>query len=163
MSLYFDCAINSGGASGNIHVSTSWHTTHALLAVGSYSEEKGGYVSVYTDDGEVADGIEIPAHPTAQVTCISWHPSRKMLAIGWENGELFLYSDHNNTCVEVPTIHNASVILLEWSQAGSRLISGDSAGSVVGWSIDRSNQLNTIFHHELKDPLSQIIFRNNVE
>ena len=84
MSLYFDCAINSGGASGNIHVSTSWHTTHALLAVGSYSEEKGGYVSVYTDDGEAADGIDIPAHPTAQVTCISWHPSKKMLAIGWE-------------------------------------------------------------------------------
>ena len=58
---------------------------------------------MYTDDGEAADGIDIPAHPTAQVTCISWHPSKKMLAIGWENGELFLYSDHNNTCVEVPT------------------------------------------------------------
>ena len=115
---------------------------------------------MYTDDGEAAYDIDIHAHPTAQVTCISWHPSKKMLAIGWENGELFLYSDHNNTCVEVPTIHNASVILLEWSQAGSRLISGDSAGSVVGWTIDRSNQLNTIFHHELKDPLSQVIFRN---
>ena len=52
MSLYFDVAINSGSSSGNIHVNTAWHSTHALLAVGSYSEEKGGYVSLYTDDGE---------------------------------------------------------------------------------------------------------------
>ena len=41
-------------------------------------------------------------------------------------------------------------------QAGSRLVSGDSAGSVVGWTLDRSSQLNTVFHHELKDPLVQV-------
>ena len=73
---------------------------------------------------------------------------------------MFVYSDQNNSCVEVPTIHNASVTLLEWSGAGSRLVSADSAGSVIGWSLDRSGQLNTIFHHELKDPLSQVRFRN---
>ena len=33
MSLYFDCAINSGSSSGNIHINTTWHTSHALLAV----------------------------------------------------------------------------------------------------------------------------------
>ena len=38
-------------------------------------------------------------------------------------------------------------------------MSGDSAGSVVGWSLDRSSQLNTVFHHELKDPLVQVLFR----
>ena len=27
MSLYFDCAINSGGGAGNIHVSAKWHST----------------------------------------------------------------------------------------------------------------------------------------
>ena len=35
------------------------------------------------------------------MTCISWHPSKRVLAVGWENGELFLYSEQNNTCVEV--------------------------------------------------------------
>ena len=80
-----------------------------------------------------------------KVTSISWHPSKRVLAVGWENGELFLYSEQNNTCVEVirpsrkscclnlilfkvPTIHHAAIVILEWSQAGSRLISGDSAG-----------------------------------
>ena len=66
MSLYFDCAINSGASSGNIHVSTAWHAVQPLLAVGSYSEERGGYVRVYSDDGEPAEQCEIPAHPTAQ-------------------------------------------------------------------------------------------------
>ena len=160
MSLYFDCAINSGSSSGNIHVNTSWHSHHPLLAVGSYSEEKGGYVTVYTDDGEPADHVTIPAHPTAQVTTTAWHPNKKMLAIGWETGELYLYSDHNNSCVELQTIHTSSIVILEWSQAGSRLISEDGSGSVVGWSLDRQNQLNTVFHHELKDPLSQMVFRN---
>ena len=60
-------------------------------------------MTVYTDDGEPADNISIPSHPTAQVTATAWHPSKKMLAIGWENGELFLYSDHNNTCSQVMT------------------------------------------------------------
>ena len=32
------------------------------------------------------------------------------------------------------------------------------AGSVVGWSLDRSSHLNTVFHHELKDPLVQVDF-----
>ena len=160
MSLYFDCAINTGGSSGNIHVNTGWHNSHALLAVGSYSEEKGGYVSLYTDDGEQVENVSIPPHPTAQVTCTAWHPTNKILAIGWENGELFLYSEQTNTCTEVQTLHTANILILEWSQAGSRLVSGDGAGSVVGWSLDRSSQLNTIFHHELKDPLSQLVFRN---
>ena len=128
--------------------------------MGSYSEERGGYVTVYTDDGEQAENISIPSHPTGQVTSAAWHPTRKVLAIGWENGELFLFSDHNNTCSEVQTVHTASIVLLEWSQAGSRLISGDGAGSVVGWSLDRAGQLHTVFHHELKDPLSQMVFRN---
>ena len=29
------------------------------------------YVTVYTDDGEPTEGIDIPAHPTAQVNPIS--------------------------------------------------------------------------------------------
>ena len=68
MSLYFDCAVHSGGGAGNIHVSATWHPAHPWLAVGSYSEDRGGYVTVFTDDGEVVDGVDIPAHPTAQVT-----------------------------------------------------------------------------------------------
>ncbi|XP_023345784.1 intraflagellar transport protein 140 homolog [Eurytemora carolleeae] len=163
MSLYFDCAVSGGGGAGNIHVSSTWHPNLPYLAVGSYSEEKGGYVTVYTDTGEKADGINLPAHPTAQVTAVAWHPTKKVLVVGWENGELFLFSDHNNLCIEVPTIHNAAVSLLVWSKGGARLITGDSAGSVVGWAFDRSGQLNTVFHHELKDPISQIIFRNTYE
>ena len=62
---------------------------------------------MYTDDGEQAANVNIPAHPTAQVNVVSWHPTKKILAIGWENGELFVYSDHNNSCTELQNIHTA--------------------------------------------------------
>ena len=99
MSLYFDCAINSGGGAGNIHVSATWHSTQVscfnlfwlridrwtlfrhFLQLGLIQRKREGkkndrddlyidlfrYVTVYTDDGEPTEGIDIPAHPTAQV------------------------------------------------------------------------------------------------
>lgn len=33
------------------------------------------------------------------------------------------------------------------------------SGSLVGWKVDARGMLQTIFHHELKDPLSHISFR----
>ena len=123
------------------------------------------------------------------MTCISWHPSKRVLAVGWENGELFLYSEQNNTCVEVIEASEASFLedppegsnnpprgycdsRVEpggnptdiWRQcrqskkrSESKKMIQSSTGSVVGWSLDRSSQLNTVFHHELKDPLVQVV------
>lgn len=65
MSLFFDRAVNT--SDGSINVNIAWHDRFPLLAIGSYSEDKGGYVCIYDDEGEVKDEKSIPAHATAQV------------------------------------------------------------------------------------------------
>lgn len=47
---------------------------------------------------------------------------------------------------------------MRWSAVGSRLITADKAGSVVGWRLDSSNQMTVVFHHELKDELRGLVF-----
>ena len=67
-----------------------------------------------------------------------------------------MWSEQGNTCVEVATVHTAAIVVLQWSGAGGRLVSGDTAGSVVGWTVERTGRTTTAFHHELKDALAQV-------
>lgn len=57
------------------------------------------------------------------------------------------------------TPHRDPVTILQWSQNGGRLISGDIAGSMVGWKLDGRGQILLNFHHELKQSLTHIAFR----
>ena len=100
----------------------------------------GGAGSVVIDD----EGI--PPHPTAQVSALSWQPSaQSWLAVGWESGELYLYNhskggDDTKKCLKVDTNHAAALFLMEWSPAGSRLVTADKNGSVVGWKVDQGKR-----------------------
>ena len=84
-----------------------------------------------------------------QVSALSWQPgaTAAWLAVGWESGELYLYhhssesaeSSSSSTakkCLKVDTLHAAAVFLMQWSPAGSRLVTADKNGSVVGWKVD---------------------------
>lgn len=59
----------------------------------------------------------------------------------------------------IVTPHKDPVTILQWSQHGGRLISGDIAGSMVGWKMDGRGQLLMMFHHELKQSLTLIAFK----
>ena len=89
----------------SIQVELGWHQRYPLLAVGAYSEEKGGYVRVIdTSLGGglgLEDALPIPPHPTAQVSALSWHPIQKTLVVGWENGELYLYDHEKTQCSRI--------------------------------------------------------------
>ncbi|XP_047485121.1 intraflagellar transport protein 140 homolog [Penaeus chinensis] len=161
MSLYFDCIVESP-VSNAINTQIAWHPQATCLAVASFSEEKGGAVNVYTGEGKLCDEVDIPPHPTAQVTSVTWHPSKRILAIGWETGELYLWNDHEHEFHEIQSLHRAPISILSFSAAGTRLVSADASGSLVGWRVDTSGNLQTVFTHELKDPLAQIVFRVTV-
>ncbi|KAB7493708.1 Intraflagellar transport protein [Armadillidium nasatum] len=166
MSLYFESIVETP-FKNVINTHLAWHPQASCLAVAAYSEEKGGIVCVFTGEtninkGKVCEDVEIPPHPTAQVTVIAWHPFKRILAIGWESGELFIYNDHEHELHEIQSLHRSPLSVLHFSSGGKRLVTADTSGSVVGWNADNNGNVQTSFSHELKDPLSQIVFRVSV-
>lgn len=69
--------------------------------------------------------MDIPPHPTAQVTALAWHPIQRILAVGWETGELYLWNDHEEELHQIQSLHRAPISILHFSQAGSRLVTAD--------------------------------------
>lgn len=94
MSLYFDTRVQNP-ETASISTHAIWHTNYPLLAVAAYSQDKGGFVTIYDDQGEPTQDVESPRHSVAQVTSLGWHPEKRWLAAGWESGELRV-SNHLN-------------------------------------------------------------------
>lgn len=55
MTLYFENAVNFP-ESGAISTNSAWHSTAPLLAVASYFQEKGGFVTIFDEMVEVRLG-----------------------------------------------------------------------------------------------------------
>ena len=75
------------------------------------------------------------------MSCLLWHPIHALLCVGWENGDIYVYDRTQNRCVRVDTLHNSAIVLMRWSAAGSRLITADKMGSVIGWRVEAGNQV----------------------
>nr|XP_033335798.1 intraflagellar transport protein 140 homolog [Megalopta genalis] len=160
MTLYFDTRVQNP-ETASISTHAIWHSNYPMLAVAAYSQDRGGFVTLYDDQGEPVPNVESPRHSVAQVTALGWHPERRWLAAGWESGELRVWPGDTGT-IEfnvIVTPHREPINILQWSQHGGRLVSADAAGSIVGWKIDSRGQLLMMFHHELKDTFAQIVFK----
>ncbi|TRY69166.1 hypothetical protein TCAL_05644 [Tigriopus californicus] len=154
MSLFVDKVITPNESA--IQVGMAWHPQFGLLALGSYSEDQGGVITIVDHTGFETESGRIPPHPTAQSSCLSWHPLKKLLVIGWDTGELYIYV--NSQCLKVDALHNGPIHLAKWSSHGSSLITTDKNGSIIGWKSDGNAHLEMLFHHELKDEFTGLIF-----
>lgn len=76
---------------------------------------------------------------------MAWHPTKKILAVGWDNGELLVWNEHDHELHESLPLHKTSITVLGWSSAGTRLSSGDK---VKIWNI--WNSYNEIYSNILK-------------
>lgn len=87
MTLYFDTRVQNP-ETASINTCAIWHSNLPFLAVAAFSQDKGGFVTLFDDQGEPLQDVESPGHSVAQVTALAWHPERKWLVIGWESGEM---------------------------------------------------------------------------
>jgi hypothetical protein len=80
--------------------------------------------------GDPLPDVVWPQHPVAQVTALAWHPTKKLLVTGWENGELQAWAG-DAEFVSVQSVHQVPVTVLQWSTLGGRLVSGDTVCTAV--------------------------------
>ena len=62
---------------------------------------------------------------SSQVSSMSWHPVRKIIAVGWTSGELLTWNEHDKDLHEVYSIHKSRINTVKWSHNGHRLVTGD--------------------------------------
>lgn len=65
------------------------------------------------------------------MTTLAWHPQKKILAIGWESGELFIYNDHEHELHEIQSLHRSPISVLEFSIGGKRLVTADTVSHYI--------------------------------
>lgn len=101
------------------------------------------------------EGCEWPVLLSNQVTALAWHPTRRLLVVGWDGGELYIWLEYSWARLEAP--HNAALTSINFSLGGGRLLASDAAGSLSGWQSSSGAPL-TSFHHQLGDVITNITF-----
>ncbi|GAB0089345.1 intraflagellar transport protein 140 homolog [Sergentomyia squamirostris] len=164
MTLFFDTKVQFPDQDA-VSTVAQWHRLEPLLAVASYSQERGGSVTIFTDTGEIVPKVIFPANPVSQATSLAWHPEKRLLVSGWENGDILTWIEGAREFSSIKGPHKGPIVLLAFSESsiGGRLVSGDSMGVLTGWRCDSNGQFLTAFNHELRDPFLHVTFRRHVQ
>lgn len=87
----------------------TWHREQLILAVGVREKDSGfGTVHLFSQDGAGLPS-KLPRKEAIQETCMSWHPSLPLLAVGWESGEVCVWNTQTKQLHEPQTQHKRAV------------------------------------------------------
>uniref|UniRef100_A0A673HQW8 Intraflagellar transport 140 homolog (Chlamydomonas) n=1 Tax=Sinocyclocheilus rhinocerous TaxID=307959 RepID=A0A673HQW8_9TELE len=159
MAVYFDHRVEAPDSSGAA-VLISWHSSVCVLAVGSVYASTGGCVDLYLQQGEHVELCHVERGFSPSL--LQWHPTKALLAVGWETGETMLLSHPSGEHTPLPNnTHTACITVLEWSSNGNRLVTGDQAGVMAVWRVDARGKLQAspLIKHDYSKPLTCCIFR----
>lgn len=84
------------------------------------------------EEGAVLPDFEIVSGKTP-VNLIKWHPVFQALAIGWNDGTVTLWNEDERLTREEKNAHKAPLTSIVFSNDGSRMVSGDTKGTVRVW------------------------------
>lgn len=154
----------------------AWHPQRPLCAIASYSATHGGSVTLFDAIGRPLPDVTFPVHRSSQATALAWHPQRRVLASGWENGQVYAWlGGVQREFVLVSGPHKAPIVWLAFSERGGRMVTADAAGVLTGWrcaesgggagggeGAERPVHFLTMFTHELAEPVLSLAFRQTV-
>lgn len=61
----------------------------------------------------------------SKIMCLTWHPTKKILACGLDNGELSIWNEHDKELHNSALSGNSKISKVLWNGDGSRLIIGE--------------------------------------
>lgn len=168
MSVYFEypaqLASSEGSSTSNIVCTAFSHGDQAVCAIGTAD----GHVQFFLEEGDRVEHIDSATNTSVPLdlqrngsaTTLAWHPRLHILATGWDDGTIALWSEKDKNSLREETLaHKASITLLQFSPEGTRLISGDSAGVLVVWNIDHRGKLTQLHSYTKKGTITQLVFR----
>ncbi|XP_013919855.1 PREDICTED: intraflagellar transport protein 140 homolog, partial [Thamnophis sirtalis] len=156
------------------HTHMAWHRLQPLLAVASIpcklwrqlsslhfitNLTSAGYQKPNKILGEYVGDAHLEKN--FRVTYLSWHPSKLIVAVGCEMGDVVVVNKQDKEHHAVPSNHNADISVLNWSTNGTRLVSGDKLGVLVLWRMDQRGRVQgpPLLKHEYGKHLNFCIFR----
>lgn len=142
-------------------------------------------MTLFDAAGRPLPEVTYPVHRSSQATSLAWHPQRRVLASGWENGQVYAWlggSQKEFSPVSGP--HVAPIVWLAFSERGGRMVTIDAAGILTGWrcaesgvgldrggaagdigageTVERPVHFLTMFTHDLAVPVLSLAFRQTV-
>lgn len=140
-------------------VAATWHNVYPTLCVSKNVPGEGGNLLFYNDSGELQK--ESSWKKGKNVTAVNWHPTKRVLAVGMQDGELVTYNEEERRTYEFSAAHRVPLNILRFTKDGSKLISADSNGYVFIWKLDVRGkpQQNPAAQHCVNAPIQHIIMR----
>lgn len=81
--------------------------------------------------GEPLRDVTYPVHTVSQATALCWHPDRRQLVAGWENGELNAWSAGHRTFTSISATHKSPIVHVGFSEQGGRMVTADSVSRFI--------------------------------
>jgi len=142
----------------------AWSRVDQIAALSAYTvddnERETNQVLFTNNEGELVANSSI-THDF-EATVFDWHPTERLLAIGWGDGMVSCWSvDGKNKPTSTFTNnvqHGSTITVLKWNPAGKRLVTGDKKGVVCVWQTDSRGGLNPIRQYRKKGSISALIY-----